>query len=96
LPKDLCVCDDLSADEQEIIISLDTRKWGKKVTMMNFKGNFDANLNDILRKAKRKIGSGGTIRDNSIEIRGDHRLKMKKFLKELGYDSDRIYIKEVR
>jgi translation initiation factor 1 (eIF-1/SUI1) len=52
-------------------------------------------LGDILREAKKKLGSGGTLRDNnSIEIRGDHRFKMKELLIKLGYDEDKIYIKE--
>jgi translation initiation factor 1 len=94
LPKDLCVCSDLSADEQVITISNDTRKWGKIVTLITFEGDFDANLEDILKSAKKKLGSGGTIRDNSVELRGDHRFKLKSLLVNLGYDEDKIFIKE--
>ena len=94
LPKELCVCEDLSADEQEIVISNDRRKWGKLVTLATFRGHSDANLGDILKHAKKKIGSGGTIRDNSIEIRGDHRLRLKRLLIDLGYDEDKIFIQE--
>ncbi len=84
----------MSADEQEIIISNDTRKWKKKVTLISFAGNTDANLKDLLTKAKKRIGAGGTIRGKSIELMGDHRFKMKKFLMDMGYDEDRIRIKE--
>ncbi|MBD3255377.1 MAG: stress response translation initiation inhibitor YciH [Candidatus Lokiarchaeota archaeon] len=95
LPKELCVCSDLSADEQEIIISNDRRKWGKVVTLLTFKGNFDADLEEILKKAKRKIGAGGTVRGGkSVELRGDHRFRMKKFLIDLGYSEDLITITE--
>ncbi|MBN1214049.1 MAG: stress response translation initiation inhibitor YciH [Candidatus Lokiarchaeota archaeon] len=94
LPKSLCVCTDLSADEQEIIISNDRRKWKKIVTLISFGGNTDADLKDLLTKAKRKIGAGGTIRENSIELMGDHRFKIKKFLIDMGYDEDRIRIQE--
>ena len=95
-PKDLCICSDLGADEQEIVISNDRRKWGKVVTLINFQGaNPDSDLKDILKQAKRKIGAGGTIRqNNTIELQGDHKFNMKKFLMDLGYDEDRIYIKE--
>jgi translation initiation factor 1 (eIF-1/SUI1) len=51
------VCDDLSADEQMITISNDTRKWGKVVTLVRFEGNTDANLDDFLKSAKKKLGS---------------------------------------
>ena len=95
LPKDLCVCSDLSADEQVITISNDTRKWGKVVTLVTFEGQSDANLQDILKSAKRKLGSGGTVRNNkSVELRGDHRFKLKSLLIDLGYDEEKIFIKE--
>ena len=94
LPKDLCVCSDLSADEQVITISNDTRKWGKVVTLVTFEGNFDANLEEILKSAKKKLGSGGTVRDNSVELRGDHRFKLKELLIKLGYDEEKIFIRE--
>ncbi|TFG13524.1 MAG: stress response translation initiation inhibitor YciH [Promethearchaeota archaeon] len=94
LPKDLCVCSDLSADEQVINISNDRRKWGKIVTLVTFEGNFDANLEEILKAAKKKLGSGGTIRDNSVELRGDHRFKLKQLLIKLGYDEEKIFIRE--
>lgn len=93
LPKELCVCSDLSADEQEIIISNDRRKWGKIVTITTFQGRVDADLGDLLTKAKKKLGAGGTIRGKRrMEIRGDHRFRLKKFLIEQGYDKDRIRI----
>ncbi|MEJ2278785.1 MAG: stress response translation initiation inhibitor YciH [Candidatus Lokiarchaeota archaeon] len=78
LPKELCVCSDLSADKQSISIFNSKRKWGKIVTLASFQGNFDADLSEILTKAKKKLGAGGTIRNNSIELRGDHRFRLKK------------------
>lgn len=94
-PKELCICSDLSADEQEIIISNDRRKWGKVVTLITFQGNFDADLTELLRKFKKKIGAGGTLREkNTIELQGEHRFALKKFLIALGYDESRIVLKE--
>ncbi|MBD3197851.1 MAG: stress response translation initiation inhibitor YciH [Candidatus Lokiarchaeota archaeon] len=94
LPKSLCVCDNLGADEQEIVISNGRRKWGKVVTLISFSKNTDRNLEDMLSKAKRKVGAGGTIRGKSrIELQGDHRFRMKKFLTDMGYDADQITIR---
>ena len=93
-PKELCICDGLSADEQQIIISNDKRKWGRVVTVITFQGNFDANLKDILTKAKKKCASGGTVRGNEIELQGDHRFKIKKFLIDLGFSEENILIQE--
>ncbi|MFW9987479.1 MAG: stress response translation initiation inhibitor YciH [Candidatus Odinarchaeota archaeon] len=93
-PKELCICDSLSADEQQILISNDRRKWGRVVTVLTFIGNFDVNLNSILTKAKKKCASGGTVRDNKVELQGDHRFKLKKFLIDLGFPEENILIQE--
>lgn len=93
MPKELCVCSDLSADEQEIVISNGRRKWGKVVTLISFKGNTDADLDNMLTKAKKKVGAGGTLRGkNVLELQGEHKFRMKKFLIDHGYDEDRIRI----
>ena len=93
-PKELCICHDLGAEEQQIIISNDRRKWGRVVTVITFEGNFDVNLKDILTKAKKKCASGGTVRGNEVEVQGDHRFKLKKFLIDLGFQEENITIKE--
>ena len=76
------------------MISNDTRKWGRVVTVVKFIGNFDLNLKNILTKAKKKCASGGTVRDNEVELQGDHRFKMKKFLIDLGFPEENILIQE--
>ena len=64
------------------------------VTVITFVGNFDVNLKDILTKAKKKCASGGTVRNNQVELQGDHRFKMKKFLIDLGFPEENIIIQE--
>ena len=84
----------MSADEQQIIIYNDRRKWGRVVTVVRFAGNFNVNLKNILTKAKKKCASGGTVRDNEVELQGDHRFKMKKFLIDEGFPEENILIQE--
>ena len=62
------------------------------VTVITFVGNFDVNLKNILTKAKKKCASGGTIRNNEVELQGDHRFKLKKFLIDLGFPEENILI----
>ncbi len=93
-PKDLCICDSLSADEQQIIISNSRRKWGRVVTVITFEGNIDANLKEILKGAKKKCASGGTVRGNEIELQGEHKFKLKKFLIDLGFPEENILLQE--
>ena len=92
-PRDLCICGSLEAEEQEIIIKNGRRKWGKVVSLVRFKGENDISLEDLLTKAKKKCASGGTIRGkNTIEIRGDHRFKLRKMLVEMGFPKENIRI----
>jgi len=64
------------------------------VTVIKFEGNIDANLKDILTKAKKKCASGGTVRGNLIELQGDHKFKLKKFLIDLGFPEENIIIQD--
>jgi len=64
------------------------------VSVIKFEGNIDANLKDILTKAKKKCASGGTVRGNEIELQGDHKFKLKKFLIDLGFPEENIIIQE--
>jgi len=93
-PKELCICENLEAEEQFIEISTERRRWGKVVTVVRFKGDFNLDLDELSTKAKKKCASGGTYRDNSIEVQGDHRFKLKKFLLNQGFSKDKIRIKE--
>ena len=52
------------------------------------------NLKEILTKAKKKCASGGTVRGNEVELQGDHRFKMKKFLINEGFPEENIMITE--
>ena len=93
MPSELCVCDNITDSSQlEIHIFNDRRKWGKVVTLVDFKGTNSANLENLLKRAKRKLGSGGTIRGNAIELRGDFRFKLKKLLIDEGYEDESIFM----
>ncbi|MBD3339390.1 MAG: stress response translation initiation inhibitor YciH [Candidatus Lokiarchaeota archaeon] len=95
LPKELCVCDKLGADEQQIVIFNGRRKWGKVVTILDFQGDFKINFDEMLTEAKKKAAAGGTLRKgNKIEVMGDHRFTMKKFLVEQGFPAENIIIEE--
>ena len=93
-PKELCICENLEAEDQSIEILNERRRWGKIVTVVKFKGDFNIDLDELSTKAKKICASGGTYRDNTIEVQGDHRLKLKKFLMNQGFSQENIIIKE--
>ena len=91
LPVELCVCESLRQEEQTITIFIDKRKWGRAMSVVNFGGQ-KANLKALCKQAKGYCASGGTVKGNTIEIQGDHRRKLKKFLLNLGYTDENIEI----
>ena len=95
-PHELCICDSLGQEDQQIIIGMARRKWGRAVTVITFQGDIDVNLKDILTKAKKVCASGGTVRGNEIELQGDHRFKLKRFLINLGFPEENIEIRSFK
>jgi translation initiation factor 1 len=89
---ELCVCESLQQEEQKITIFIDKRKWGRAMTVLNFSNIKGANLKKICKKAKQYCASGGTVKDNTIEVQGDHRYKLRKFLESIGYTEENIEI----
>ncbi|BFM41144.1 translation initiation factor [Synechocystis sp. LKSZ1] len=58
---------------------------GKTVTILTGFQTSPAVLQQLLKQLKNQCGSGGTLKDNSIEIQGDHRPKILQVLLGLGY-----------
>ncbi|MHA1731371.1 MAG: stress response translation initiation inhibitor YciH [Promethearchaeota archaeon] len=94
LPLFACSCRILDQERQRITISLDRRKWGRAMTLVTFQMSDTSNLHDLCTKAKKFCASGGTVKGNTIELQGDHRFKMKKFLIKQGFDKDNIEVME--
>jgi translation initiation factor 1 len=67
-------------------IRLETNgRGGKSVSVLfNFPENPDY-WKDIAKKLKNHCGTGGTYKEEHIELQGDHREKMKIFLEKLGF-----------
>jgi predicted translation initiation factor SUI1 len=42
-------------------------------------------LKELARQLKQTCGTGGTVKDGTIEIQGDHREKIATKLRSLGY-----------
>ena len=58
---------------------------GKTVTVITgFQTKPDI-LNGLVKQLKTQCGTGGTLKDNEIEIQGDHKQKILEILVKLGY-----------
>jgi translation initiation factor 1 len=85
LPKELCACEDIAREQQDIRIATTKRRYGKVVTIITGIDPTDIDLDDLARFLKNKCAAGGTVKDGIIELQGDHKKKAIEALKEKGY-----------
>ena len=61
------------------------KRGGKTVSIVfNFPHNPDY-FEKLAKELKKKCGTGGSFKDDTIEIQGDHRLKLKDILEQKGF-----------
>ncbi len=89
LPTETDVFEEIAKNEQQIKISLQTRRYGKKITIVE---GFDkhTDIKAIGKALKEKLACGGTSKNGLVELQGDHRKKIKPILVDMGYGEDCI------
>ncbi|WMT54557.1 MAG: stress response translation initiation inhibitor YciH [Acidiplasma sp.] len=86
MPKELQPWEGFNRNNEVVRISVDKRRYGKTVTVIEGIDPKSENLNDIAKVLKKKAASGGTVKDGkSIELQGDHRETIKKELENMGF-----------
>ena len=61
------------------------KRCGKSVTVVAGLVLSEAELKGLLKEAKARCGSGGTIKDDDLEIQGDQRESVRDFLAAKGF-----------
>ncbi|MEM3507459.1 MAG: translation initiation factor [Candidatus Bathyarchaeia archaeon] len=92
LPKDLCVCGTISMEQQIVKVRLETRKWGKPMTIIEGINPKSVDLYELAAKLKTSCACGGTAKNSMIMLQGDHRNKVKELLIKLGFPESSIEI----
>jgi translation initiation factor 1 len=84
LEKELGFEDDLAVEGSRVRIYVDSRRYGKQVTVLE---GFDPSLDleDLARDLKRGLGTGGTAREHTVELQGDHRKAAREYLEKKGF-----------
>src|SRR4030042_4667773 len=85
LPKEVCVCEDIAREQQKISIALDKRRYGKMMTVVAGINPNDLDINTLVSNLKSVCACGGTIKEGKIELKGDHRIKVKETLEKMGF-----------
>lgn len=89
LPKQACVCEQIVKESQRIRITTDKKRYGKIVTLVTGFGN-GIDIKNVTKSLKNGLACGGTCKDNTIELQGDHRKKIKEILVKIGFDTELI------
>ena len=93
LPKDICVCGEISKEQQRIKVRLETRKFGRAVTIIDGIDSKETDMGRLAQKMKSFCACGGTAKNGQIILQGDHRDRVADFLADsLGYPKDNIEV----
>jgi translation initiation factor 1 len=85
LPEELCMCEEIAREQQQIKIYSMKRRYGKIVTIIEGIDSGDIDLDDLARKLKTRCAAGGTVKDGKIELQGEHKKKVEQVLTEMGF-----------
>ena len=70
-------------------MTTEKRKFGKITTQISgFEKEVD--IKKIAKALKNELACGGTFKNDTIELQGDHRKKVKPILVSLGFDKESV------
>jgi translation initiation factor 1 len=89
LPRELCACGTIAKGEEKVRVYFVKKSFGKKITVVE---GISRSLEpkEILKELKTKLACGGTIKDNVIELQGNHVQKAKDVLVKLGFPAEQV------
>jgi translation initiation factor 1 len=89
LPSETDVFEEIAKSEQQIKVTTQTRRYGKKITLVE---GFDKHVDvkSVAKTLKEGLACGGTAKDGIIELQGDHKKKVRPILVKLGFADDSI------
>lgn len=89
LPVTTIAWEDLAKGQQKIKIATEKRRYGKIITLVSgfYKG---IDLKATAKSLKEGLACGGTIKDQIIELQGDHKRQVRGVLIKIGFSDDSI------
>ena len=88
-PTDSDVFEEIAKSEQQIEVKAVPRRYGKMTTVVS---GFDksVDLRSLAKSLKEALACGGTVKESTIELQGDHRKSVKQILVKLGFGESSI------
>lgn len=90
LPSELCICEEIAKEEQQIQVYVEKRAYGKPMTIVEGIDAKDIDVEDLTKELKSKCACGGTVKNGHIELQGDQAKKVKDILVEKGFSEESI------
>jgi translation initiation factor 1 len=95
LPKELCVCEVIAKETQKIRVTAVKKRYGKLSTIIQGIDSKDINIKELAKKLKSELACGGTYskEDNTIELQGEHKRKIRELLIKAGFPDSQIEVR---
>ena len=77
---------DLETSQQVLSIRMESRRYGKPVTIVEGFDLETSEVESIASELKGSLGTGGTVAEGRIELQGDHQDRVPELLREQGFD----------
>ena len=93
LPKELCICETIAKEAQEIKVYVVEKRFKKKLTVVKGIDVSRINIKALMKKMKSSLACGGTYKNDEIELQGDHRERVKEILIKEGFPREMIEVR---
>ena len=87
------MCEEIAREQQRINVYSIKRKFGKIVTIVEGIDEKQLDLKALTKTLKSKLACGGTAKEGRIELQGNHKVRVKEVLVEMGFSPDMIDMK---
>lgn len=83
---------ELDRAETHLVVRVETRRFGKPVTIVQGLPKTGRSLDEIARVLKHRLATGGTAKEGVIILQGDHRPRVKEELVQLGFPPENVEV----
>ena len=83
---------ELDRSESRLVVRMETRRFGKPVTVIQGLPKAGASMKELVRILKHRLATGGTVKEGIVLLQGDQRERAKKELVKLGFPETSIEV----
>ncbi len=83
---------ELDRSESHLVVRMETRRFGKPVTVIQGLPKAGASMKEVVRILKHRLATGGTVKEGIVLLQGDQRDGAKKELVRLGFPETSIEV----